>query len=159
MMLTLRRDTSAPDATLGVLEVQGKRLFTIERGWVEHPEGGPAGAPYVSRIPPGQYRLEAFKLPSGEKGYILSNPANGVFRMPFDVPKEQRDRVRARVTIRAANYAFEAVDAIGVGMQRVKTPLGWKLERSLDAMNTLRTVIDKALDLQLLIEESERTLV
>jgi hypothetical protein len=152
MMLTLRRDTSHPEATLGVLEVQGKRLFTIERGWVEHPEGH-AGAPYLSRIPAGTYRMEPFRLPSGEKCYVLSNPLAGVFRMPFDIPKQQREKLRSRITIRAANYAFEAADAIGVGLERTKTSVGWKLERSLDALNVLRTTLGSTLDLTLIIED------
>lgn len=154
MMLTLRRDTTAPDATLGVLEVNGKRLFTIEPPWVPHPCGGPAGAPFVSRVPAGIYRMEPFKMPSGEKAYVISNPIAGVHQLPFQIPKTQRDLLRSRITLRAANYAFEAVDAIGVGMQRTKTPNGWKLERSLDAMNIVRTVIDKSLDLTLVIEDA-----
>lgn len=154
MMLTLRRDTSHPEATLGVLEVEGKKLFTIEPPWVPHPAGGPAGAPFVSRIPAGAYKLEPFKLPSGEKGYVLSNATLGVYQLPFHVPKPQREMMRSRVTIRAVNYAFEAVDAIGVGMQRVKTSVGWKLERSLDALNVLRTTINSTLDLTLVIEDA-----
>jgi|SRR6185503_6245117 len=153
MMLTLRRDTACQDATLGVLEVDGKKLFTIEPPWVPHPEGGPAGAPYVSRVPSGTYRLETFKHPSGEKGYVLSNPGAGVFKMPFDIPQGARKRLRARITMRAANYAFEAIDGIGIGMKRIKTPLGWKLEQSLDAMNVLRTTINSTLDLTLIIED------
>ena len=153
-MLTLRRDTSCADATLGTLEVQGKKLHTIEPQWVPHPAGGPAGAPFVSRIPAGSYKLGPFKLPSGERGYVISNANLGVYQLPFHVPKPQRDVLRSRVTIRAANYAFEAVDAIGVGMQRVKTSMGWKLERSLDAMNILRTTINSTLDLTLVIEDA-----
>jgi hypothetical protein len=154
MMLTLRRDTTDPEATLGVLEVDGKKLFTIERAWVPHPAGGPAGAPYVSRVPAGVYKLEHFKMPSGEKAYVISNPVAGVHQLPFHVPRTQRNLVRSRVTIRAANYADEAVDAIGVGLQRVKTSLGWKLERSLDAMNVLRTTVNSTLDLTLVIEDA-----
>lgn len=153
MMLTLRRDTSCSEATLGVLEVEGKKLFTIEPPWVPHPEGGPAGALFVSRIPAGAYRVEPFKMPSGEKAYIISNPAAGVHQLPFQIPKPQRHTCRSRITIRAANYAFEAIDAIGVGLARTKTPMGWKLERSLDAMNVLRTVINKELDMTLVIED------
>lgn len=153
-MLTLRRDTSNPEATLGVLEVDGKKLFTIEKPWVPHPDGGPAGALFVSRVPAGIYKVEHFKMPSGEKAYVISNPMAGVHQLPFQIPKPQRDLLRSRITIRAANYAFEAVDAIGIGMQRVKTSMGWKLERSLDAMNVLRTVVDSKLDLTLIIEDA-----
>jgi hypothetical protein len=96
-------------------------------------------------------------MPSGERAYVISNPTLGVFQLPFHVPKPQRSTARARITIRAANYAFEADNAIGVGMQRIKTQVGWKLERSLDAMNILRTVINNALDLTLVIEDSGGT--
>src|SRR6185436_15451706 len=126
MILALRRDTSGPDCTLGVLEVDGKKLHTIEPPWIPHPSGGQAGAHFISRIPPGVYKVEPFKMPSGEKAYILSNPGLGVFQLPFHVPRPQRETARARITIRAANYAFEADNAIGVGMQRVKTQMGWK---------------------------------
>jgi len=153
MMLTLRRDTSTPDAILGTLQIGDKKLFTIEKPWKPHPNGGPAGAPYESCVPPGVYRMEPFKHPSGEKSYVLSNPAAGVYKLPFEIPKPQRDQLRSRVTIRAANYSFEAVDAIGIGVERTKTSVGWKVERSLDAMNILRTMIDRALDLTLVIEE------
>lgn len=154
MMLTLRRDVSTPEATLGVLEVEGKKLFTIEPPWIPHPDGGPAGALFVSRVPPGIYRMEHFKMPSGEKAYVISNPTAGVHALPFQINKPQRGMLRSRVTIRAANYAFEAVDAIGVGMERTKTSVGWKLERSLDALNVLRTTINSALDLTLVIEDA-----
>lgn len=156
MMLTLRRDTTCPDATLGVLEVDGKKLFTIEPPWVPHSAGGPAGALYESCVPPGIYRVEPFKMPSGEKAYVISNPGAGVHALPFQIPKQQRGFFRSRVTIRAANYAFEAVDAIGLGLERKKTPAGWKLERSLDAMNQLRTTLNQALDLTLIIEDVKR---
>lgn len=153
MMLTLRRDTSTPDAVLGTLQVGDKKLHTIERPWKPHPNGGPAGAPYESCVPIGVYRVEPFKMPSGEKSYVLSNPAAGVYKLPFEIPKPQREQLRSRVTIRAANYSFEAVDAIGIGVERTKTSVGWKVERSLDAMNILRTMIDRALDLTLIIED------
>ena len=154
MMLTLRRDTVTPEATLGVLEVNGKRLFTIERSWRAHPDGGPAGAPYTSCVPRGVYRMESFKMPSGEKAYAISNPMAGVYTLPYQIPKPQRMLLRSRVTIRAANYADEAIDAIGVGLERSKTPLGWKLERSIDALNVLRTVVNGTLDLTLVIEDA-----
>lgn len=152
-MLTLRRDTSTHDAILGTLHVGDKKLHTIERPWIPHPSGGPAGAPFVSCVPAGVYRIEPFKHPSGEKSYVLSNPAAGVYKLPFEIPKPQRDQLRSRITIRAANYAFEAVDAIGIGVERTKTSVGWKVDRSLDGMNILRTMIDRALDLTLVIEE------
>ncbi len=152
MMLTLRRDMSGPDVTLGVLEVGEHKLFTIEKPFVPNEQGGKAGAPFISCLPKGVYKLQAFKLPSGEKGYVVSNPSMDVFQMPYEVPKQRNGACRARVTIRAANYAFEAVDAIGIGIQRQKTQLGWKLERSLDGMNILRTVLGSTIDLQLVIE-------
>lgn len=151
-MLTLRRDTSTPDAILGILIVGDKRLHTIERPWVPSPDC-PAGEPYRSCVPVGVYRVEPFKMPSGEKAYVISNPVAGVHALPFQIPKPQREKLRSRHTIRAANYSFEAVDAIGVGLERTKTSVGWKLERSLDALNVLRTVINQTLDLTLVIED------
>lgn len=154
MILALRRDTKGPDCILGILEVQDKKLHTLEPPWVPHPAGGKAGAPFISCIPAGIYRLEPHKRPCGERAWILSSPELGVFRLPFEVPREQREKARSLVTVRAANYAYDAVDAIGVGCARIKTQLGWKLERSLDAMNILRTLINSTLDITLRIEDA-----
>lgn len=153
-MLTLKRDTVAPDCILGTLTVGPHKLYTIEKPFVPNEHGGKAGAPFISCVAAGVYRIEPHKLPSGERTYILSNPSADVFMMPYEIPKSRNGACRARVTIRAANYAFEAVDGIGVGTERCKTKLGWKLERSLDAMNQIRTILGMTFDLQLLIEDT-----
>lgn len=152
MILSLRREVSGPDCTVGVLEVNGKKIYTIERGWVANPAGGKAGAHFISCLPKGTYRLEPFKFPSGEKGYVVSNPQMDVYKTPFDVPKPRKEACRATVAIRTAHYAHEAVDAIGVGLRRIKTAHGWKLEHSLDALNVIRTTLNGSLDLTLVIE-------
>jgi len=155
MMLTLKRDTVAPDCVLGTLTIgDSHKLYTIEKPFVPNAHGGKAGAPFISCLPAGVFRLEPHKLPSGERVYIVSNSALDVFQMPYEVPKSRNGACRSRVTIRAANYAFEAIDSIGVGTERVKTKLGWKLERSLDAMNQVRTILGSTFDLQLVIEDS-----
>lgn len=153
MILSLRRDTSSPDCIVGVLSIGDKKIHTIEPPWVPNPAGGKAGAPFVSCLPAGTYRLEPFKLPSGERGYVVSNPQMDVYKTPFEVPKPRKEACRSRVTIRAANYAFDAVDAIGVGLQRLKTQQGWKLEKSIDALNVIRTTLNGTLDLTLVIED------
>ena len=154
MILALKREPPGPDCILGILHVESKKLHTIEPTWVPSPTGGKAGAPFISCVPAGVYKIEPFKRPCGERAWILSSPELGVFQLPFEVPRDQRGRARTLVTIRAANYAYDAIDAIGVGMSRVKTAVGWKLERSLDAMNVARTVINGALDLTLRIEDA-----
>jgi hypothetical protein len=154
VILALRRDTKGTDCTLGILEIDGKKLNTLEPPWIPHPGGGRAGAPFVSCVPAGVYRVEPYKRPCGERAWILSSPELGVFQLPFEIPREQRGKARSLVTIRAANYAYDAIDAIGIGMNRVKTSVGWKLERSLDAMNILRTVVNGSLDLTLRIEDA-----
>jgi hypothetical protein len=154
VILAIERDTRGPDYTLGILHVEGKKLHTIEPPWVPSPTGGRAGAPFISCVPAGLYKIEPYKRPCGERAWILSSPELGVYQLPFEVPREQRGRARSLVTIRAANYAYDAVDAIGVGTARVKTNVGWKLERSLDALNILRTVVNGTLDLTLRIEDA-----
>lgn len=154
MILALRRDTKGTDCILGILEIDGKKLNTLEPPWVPHPTGGRAGAPYVSCVPAGVYRVEPYKRPCGERAWILSSPELGVFQLPFEIPREQRGKARSLITIRAAHYAYDAIDGIGIGLNRVKTSVGWKLERSLDAMNILRTVVNGTLDLTLRIEDA-----
>jgi hypothetical protein len=154
VILALRRDTKAPDCFLGVLQIEDKKLHTLEPPWIPDPAGGKAGAPFISCVPAGLYKIESHKRPCGERAWILSSPELGVYQLPFQIPREQRGKARALVTIRAANYAYDAIDAIGIGTNRVKTNIGWKLERSLDAMNILRTVVNGTLDLALRIEDA-----
>jgi hypothetical protein len=152
-LLELRRDQVAPDCIMGILALGDHKLHTIEPPWIPNPAGGKAGAPFVSCVPPGLYRVEPYKRPCGERTWILSAPELGVFRLPWEI-QGRRESFRSLVTIRAAHYAYDAVDAIGVGLSRTKDRAGWKLERSLDAMNQLRTLINGSFDVRLKIEES-----
>lgn len=154
MLITLTRDQYLADCTLGVLEVAGKRFFTIERPWLPDPVGK-AGVKYRSCVCEGAFRLTPFTRPSGEKAFRLSNPTLDVFESPTDVPKGREDSTRTLVLIHAANYVYDVIGCIGPGMSRLKTPQGWMVANSREAMNQIRTLVGMTFDLTLLIKTAE----
>lgn len=84
MNVVLKRFAYLDDCTRGVLHVGNHTFQTIERPWVENPEGM-GGLPFESCIPDGEYRLRAYTRPSGKKAFILSNADHGVFEQEEDM--------------------------------------------------------------------------
>ena len=154
MLLTLTRDQYLRECTLGVLEVAGKRFFTIERPWIPDPIGK-SGVKYKSCVSEGVYRLSPFTRPSGEKAFRLSNPTLDVFESPTDVPKGREESTRTLVLIHAANYVYDVVGCIGPGMSRTKVAQGWMVTNSREAMNQIRTLVGSTYDISLLIKKPE----
>lgn len=154
MMLTLTRDQYLPECTMGVLEVAGKRFFTMERPWIPDPVGK-AGVKYRSCICEGTFRVTPFTRPSGEKAFRISNPSLDVYEDPFQVPRGKEDSARTLVLIHAANYVFDVIGCIGPGMERTKTLKGWMVTSSREAMNQIRTLIGATYDISLLIKRPE----
>jgi hypothetical protein len=155
MMLTLTRDQYLSDCTLGVLEVNGKKFYTIERPWLPDPVGH-AGRKYRSCICEGVFMLEPYPRPSGEKAFIVSNPLLDVYRFPADVPRGREENTRTLILIHAANYAWDVIGCIGPGLQRVKTNNGrdWMVTDTREAMNQIRTLLNSTYNLTLTIQGS-----
>lgn len=140
MILVLTRDQYLPDCTLGGLIVADKHFFTIERPWVPDPTCR-SGVKYRSCIAEGSYRMTQFTRPSGEKTFRLSNPLLDVYEDVFDVPRGREESTRTLILIHAANFVFDVIGCIGVGLERTKTTRGWMVTNSREAMNQLRTLV------------------
>lgn len=151
MILELIRDIRLANCTTGRLIVGGKTFYTIERPWIPNSCGGPCGEKYVSCIADGEYKLEPWVRPSGEKVFIIYNPALGVYRLPKDVPKGMEKSTRTLCLIHAANYAHDVNGCIGPGKNRKKEGTEWMVLQSRDAMNEIRTLVGQRLDLSLFI--------
>lgn len=152
MILTLTRDLSDASATLGMLEANGKKFATIERPWIPNAHGGLSGEKYKSCVAAGEYRLEQHERPSGEKAFILSNPALDVYRTPAEVPAGREAATRTLVLIHAGNYVHDVIGCIAPGLTRYAGPLGWMVTSSREAMNQLRSVVGNTFDLRLVIK-------
>lgn len=151
ILFEIKRDTYTAQETVGVLRVGESKFQTMELPWIEDPNGGRGGHPFLSCVAPGQYRLERHTRPSGEKAFILSNPTLDIYQIPDDIPKD-KPSARSLCLIHAANWAYELHGCIGPGKERTKQPARWMVTESRAAMNELRTLIGSDLDLQLRIE-------
>lgn len=89
--LVLKRFCYHPKGTLGVIEVEGEKFYTIERPWLNN-------APNVSCIPTGTYETGWRESPRfGETWHIK------------DVPD------RTYILIHVANYPTDVMGCIGLG--------------------------------------------
>jgi hypothetical protein len=95
--------------------------------------------------------------PSGEKCFSLSNPTLDIYRSPLDIPRERRDVARALIMIHAADYVHDVLGGIGPGLSKSRTPAGWLISSSRDAMNQIRTLVANKFDLTLTIERQQQT--
>src|SRR5437660_562976 len=152
IVMTLKRDLDTGQETLGVLTVFERKFQYMERPWIEDKNGGRGGAPFISCVPLGVYRLERHERPSGEKAFILSNPALDIYRTPDEVPADRKAIGRTLCLIHAANWAYELHGCGAPGHDRLKQPARWIITESRAAMNDLRTLVNSELELQLRIE-------
>lgn len=158
MILTLHREQYLADCTLGLLEVSGKKFFTIERPWEPHLVGR-GGTEHRSCVPEGNYRLIPWTRPSGEKAFALSNPQLDIYQGPFDIPRDRIGIARSLILIHAADYVHDVLGGIGPGLARSREPWGWIVTSSKDAMNQIRTLVAHKFDLTLIIERHSQAAV
>lgn len=152
MNVLLTRDPIQPSdtCTLGVMVINERKFFTMERPWIPDPDGGIGGKPWYSCIPAGIYRLERRETEARGKHFIISNPLHGVYRYPSDIPTGIR--ARSLILIHPANWAEELHGCIAPGKSRIKAEGRWMVTESRAAMNELRTLIGNQLDLTLEIQ-------
>lgn len=151
MNLSLLRDTRETYCTLGIMEVGGHKLNTIERPWIQNPDGGRSGKRFESCIAPGIYRLEIHRSEKFGNVWALVNPALDVYHWPGDVPRGKENQARVAILIHAANHVFEVLGCIAPGKNRVRSGGQWMVTASRDALNLIKTVIGNKLDLTLTI--------
>lgn len=112
MRLTLERFAYTPTETQGVLTAEGFECFTLEQPW--RPWRHPGGEPFRSCVPDGEYVLEPYTRPNGDKVFALFNEALGV-RM-FGRPG---DPFRYLCLIHPANYVHQVSGCIAPGRKRI----------------------------------------
>jgi hypothetical protein len=154
--LRLVRELLTPACCRGALEVLGPdgktalRLFTIEKPWLPHHDGGRAGEPFRSCVSPGVYRLNAFERPNGDKVWRLSNPRLDVFPLDTDIPPARRGKGRYLILIHVANRARDVVGCIGPGRAwRTESDGTVMVTSSRDAMQDLHRALDGRKNLEI----------
>lgn len=151
MQITLQRDLSTQNETLGRLVVNGRAWDSIERPWIAT-EDCPAGEPGRSCIPVGEYRLEAHSTEQHPKCWALVNQQLGVYHWPWEVPASKRAWARSVCLIHPANWASELRGCVALGKRREKEPTGvWCVRDSRDAINELRSLLGMTVDISLAV--------
>lgn len=159
MELELFRDYRDSSCTLGTIEAFGKKLHTMERPWVPSTQSV-AGTKGVSCVAPGRYRLERHDSEAHPNVVALVNAALDVYHWEEQVPVARRGMARTVVLIHAANYADELRGCIAPGLLRAKVPARsgvgppvWMVQKSRDALNQFRNIIQGKIDVWLTINE------
>lgn len=159
MELILTRDFRDETCTLGVIESFGRKLQTMERPWVPSLLSV-AGTKGISCVAPGKYRLMPHNSEAHPNVWALVNPMLDVYHWDGDVPIARRNIARTVVLIHSANYASELRGCIAPGLARAHPPAGsgpgpkgWMVQRSRDALNQLRNIINGKIDVWLTITE------
>jgi len=155
MILELARESHAPGCTLGWLTVAGRKYPTIERLWVPATDT-PAGRKGVSCVPLGTYKLERHNSDAHPRVWALVNPMLDVYHFEHEVPAAKRGIARTTCLIHAANWASELRGCIAPGKERVRDRSGlWRVERSRDAVNEIRSLVGASFDLSIEITQPE----
>ena len=115
MIIRLKRYSYGKFETEGRLHIGSSMFATIERPWVPNPNGAKGGAPHISCIPDGMYRVAPFERPNGDLAYMIFNPDLGVHRMPQD---HDKDRGRNLVLIHKGNWALDVEGCVAPGIYR-----------------------------------------
>lgn len=103
MNIILKRFISTDKGTFGILTVEGKKFFTVEKPWVNNTSN-------ISCIPSGEYKL----IPHGEYGkdsnvLCMVNDEMGITHY------EEGDSKRFACLIHTANYEKDVIGCIGLG--------------------------------------------
>jgi hypothetical protein len=137
----LKRSTGDGERTLGELHVGEKIFATIERPWIEHPDG-PGGKRRESCVPPGVYQLHPWNSVNFPETYILVNNALGVYLQPNLIPPGQKWG-RSAILMHAANRVRDVVGCIGVGMEHGEIDGEPAVLRSQRAMRELNRILNR----------------
>ncbi len=112
--LVLTRYAYSSTETEGRLDLDGQRIYTIERPWV--PGMSLGGKNFESCIPDGDYECEYYVRSNGKDSIRLMNPSLGVYRTKSDRPLSSG---RWDCLIHSGNYVEDVVGCIAPGMGRI----------------------------------------
>jgi hypothetical protein len=113
--LKLTRTSGSTERTLGELEVGYVKFATIERPWIENPEG-PGGMPRVSCVPVGTYTLQPHQSVNFPNTYALVNHELGVWYQPHQIPAGQKWG-RSAILIHVGNRVRDVIGCIAIGKE------------------------------------------
>ena len=113
--LILSRSTGDTERTLGNLYLPGVTFATLERPWIENPEG-PGGMPRKSCVPPGAYVLFPHHSKNFPNTYAIANADLGVYYQPGDIPKGQKWG-RSAILIHVGNRVRNVIGCIAIGKE------------------------------------------
>jgi len=137
--LTLIREPDDGKRTFGVMTVGGLTLQTLERPWIEAPDGVPGGHPMTSCVPAGAYTLVLHDTPKHPQTWALVNPDLGVYHELADIPAGNQGRVAC--LIHTANIVEQLAGCIGVGLTRSTLNGEPDVGASIMAFNELKAVV------------------
>lgn len=136
--MLLNRYAYLERVTLGVIQLPGARIFTVERPWLPDPDtANPAGLPERSCVPEGTYLLEPHHSPRFPNVYALQNPSLAVWH--YAVPPGAHGR--AGILIHAGNDVSAVVGCIAVGLSAEASayaPGGYRITDSQRALQMVR---------------------
>jgi len=139
-----------PTATRGRLLVDDLELATIERPWIENPDG-PGGLIRESCVPEGRYRVRPHDSPRFPGTYVLENLDACVYC--YERPDGQTFG-RTAILIHAGNRVRDVVGCIAVGMLHGFFGREPGVLRSVAALELLREKLGREDDHWLVIGEA-----
>jgi len=139
--MKLVRNAYHHTCTLGMLEVEDKYFYTMERPWVKHDI--PGGTPFKSCIPDGTYDVVPFTRSSGDEVVALVNEDLGVYLRADDRPNGEG---RYEILLHSANWADQLAGCIAPGLHYKIDNLGRHMvTNSRAAMSDLMSVVGDTL--------------
>lgn len=136
MNLTLVRDYSGEDCTLGTLTVNGLALDTLERPWVADPPQL-CGHPDTSCVPAGEYQLLLHDTPKFPRHFALYNPALGIYHE--SVPEGRFGRTACLLHV--GNFVSDCEGCTLLGRDRRYIAERWMLTNSADAYRAFSAAV------------------
>jgi hypothetical protein len=123
------------DATTGVLQIDGKTLYSIELPWHNNDQD-------ISCVPAGTYDLIPYQSPSHGSTWRLHNPTLNVYGYGFTP-----EGARSQVEMHSANWARQLKGCIAFGLedQPMIDPatgiVAPAVEESVDAISELTAIL------------------
>ena len=104
-MLTLVRFCYAPDGTFGYIDLEGTRVWTVEREWADN-------KPNMSCLPVGVYDLIKYSSAKYPNTYALQNKGLGVWAY------WSGEAVRFACVLHSANFPWQLEGCVAAGNHR-----------------------------------------
>jgi Family of unknown function (DUF5675) len=143
--LLLERLPTTADHTEGFLSWAGEVVCTIERPWIEDPDGNLGGKPNESCVPAGVYELRPYtRSRDGKHVVALVNEKLGVYFSKADMLAAGKGG-RFKILIHIANWVKDIIGCIGPGIYKADTSLssGRMVAKSTDAMKLIMAYVEK----------------